>query len=101
MPEFNGGDEAKIKFLSDNIKYPTLESNELFKSSVYLTFIIDTSGNVTNICVLRRQFSNGYSKIEKEAMRVLTIMPKWTPGVHNGKKVMVRLNIPIKFEPGQ
>jgi protein TonB len=93
MPSYKGGDEARIKFFIDNFTYPEINENENIQGSVYITFIIDTSGKVTNICVMRRQ----YTKLENECMRVISLMPNWNPGRQNGKNVNVRFNLPIKF----
>ena len=98
MPEYPGGEQELIKFISNNIKLPELVKYEDIQTKVYLTFVIDTLGNVTNICLLNRQYSNAFSTLEKEAMRVLTLLPKWTAGEQDGKKVLVQINLPIRIE---
>lgn len=96
-PKFIGGDSALTNFLTNNIKKSTFDSTDHLPITVYTIFIIDTSGNVSNICLYKRQFSNGYSKFEKEAMRVISIMPKYTPCIQNGNKVPIMVSLPIKF----
>jgi hypothetical protein len=99
LPEFPGGDEARVKFLSQNIRYPKLESNPFIQTTVYTTFIIDTTGNITNVCVVRPLFPDKFTDFEKESMRLCSIMPQWIPGEQQGKKVPVRFIMPIKVEP--
>ena len=93
MPEFVGGEAARMKFLADNIVYP-MEARELgITGTVYLQFEIGVTGKVTNISILRGIGGN----CEEEATRVLSIMPNWTPGKQNNIPVRVRLTMPIKF----
>ena len=92
MPEYNGGLEALSKFLHDNISFSGFE-DEYMTQSYYITFIVDTSGSVTNICAYRRT----YSMSEFAIMKVVATMPKWIPGEQNGVRVPVRYNLPIKF----
>jgi protein TonB len=64
---------------------------------IFLIFIIDSNGYVTNPCLLRREFPDKLSDAEKEGLKILTIMPKWVPGKQAGKKVPVRFNMPLRF----
>jgi len=101
MPQFVGGDEAKIKYLLNAIRYPPLTDNEIFQSTVRLTFIIDTNGKVSNVSIIDKINYNDYSRIEKESIKAIENMPDWIPGENKGKKVPVRLKMPIHFEPSQ
>ena len=86
-PEFPGGQEALERFLKDNYKNP---QNNL-KGKVYVTFIIEKDGSLSDIKILR---DIGYGT-GAEAIRTLKNSPKWTPGKQNGKVVRVLYSIPI------
>jgi TonB family protein len=93
MPKYPGGDDARIKFLGENIKYPQKDKENGIQGTVYVTFIIETDGSVSNVGVLRG-IGGG---CDEEAIRVVRIMPKWNPGTQSGKAVRVQYNMPIKF----
>jgi protein TonB len=101
MPEFKGGDEARIKYLTENIYYPTLKENEEWQSTVYLSCIIDTNGKIRDIVIIGKTNPDSYTPLEKECVKLVKNMPDWIPGEQEGKKVPVKLNLPIRFEPGQ
>ena len=92
-PMFPGGDEARMKFLRDNIKYPQMARESGIQGTVYVTFVVEPSGNITNIKVLRG-IGGG---CDEEALRVVRQMPKWQPGKQRGKSVRVQFNMPIRF----
>jgi protein TonB len=98
MPEFKGGEEARIKFLTDNIRYPEAYTDSIMRTLVYVTFVIDTRGNVTNICILNRADPESFTPFEKESMRVVSLMPAWVPGKEGRKKVPVKFVMPIRYE---
>lgn len=93
-PEFPGGEEAMAKFLQSNIMYPE-EAIELGEQgTVYVQFVINTDGSISDVTILK-----GVSTLlDAEAMRVINLMPNWNPGVHNGKPVRVRYIVPISFK---
>lgn len=93
MPSFPGGFPAMRKFLADNIVYPRLAKEVGITGIVYLEFIIEKDGSITNI-VLLKMINGG---CDEEAVRVIGIMPKWNPGKQNGIPVRVKLTIPVKF----
>ena len=93
MPEFPGGEEARIQFLRDNIKYPQMARESGIQGTVYVTFVVETDGRVTGVRVLRG-IGGG---CDEEAMRVVKAMPRWIPGKQRGKPVRVQFNMPIKF----
>ncbi len=93
MPEFPGGDVNRIKFLSENIKYPQIARESGVQGPVYLTFVVEKDGSITNVNLLRGIGAG----CDEEAMRVLKLMPKWKPGRQNGKEVRVQFNMPIAF----
>ena len=93
QPTFGGGEEARQKFLSDNIKYPDLARENGIQGTVYVTFVVEPDGNISNVQVLKGIGAG----CDEEAIRVVKMMPKWTPGKQRGKNVRVKINMPIKF----
>ena len=93
-PSFPGGDEALYKYLAENIKYPQLARDNGFQGKVYLTFVVERDGSITDIKVLR-DIGGGCGA---EATRVVKSMPKWTPGKQRGKAVRVQFNLPVNFK---
>ena len=93
MPEFSGGKNALFKFISKNIKYPEEAIKQEISGRVFVTFIVEDDGEITNIELLRG-IGGG---CDEEAMRVVSIMPKWKSGYQKGVSVRVRFNLPIKF----
>ena len=92
-PSFPGGDAARMKFLQDNIKYPQMARESGIQGTVYVTFVVERSGAVTDVKILRG-IGGG---CDEEAVRVVQNMPKWEPGKQRGKPVRVQFNMPIKF----
>ena len=92
-PEFPGGLEAMYKFLAQNIKYPQLARENNITGKVYVTFVVEKDGSVSNARVLR-DIGGGCGA---EAIRVVKSMPKWTPGKQRGKAVRVQYNLPVNF----
>lgn len=93
QPTFPGGDEARIRFLTNNIKYPQMARESSIQGTVYVTFVVERDGSVTDVRVLRG-IGGG---CDEEAIRVIKAMPKWVPGKQRGKPVRVQFNMPIKF----
>lgn len=92
-PEPYGGAEAWAKFLQKNIHYPPQASENGVHGKVFLSFIVETDGRLSNIKV---EHGVG-SGLDEEALRVLRIAPAWKPGIQNGHKVRVMYDIPINF----
>lgn len=93
MPKFAYGDDSLMKFIAKNIKYPAKAKEEGIKGTVYVSFIVDPQGNVTDTKVVKG-IGGG---CDEEAVRVISSMPKWTPAEANGKKIPARMFIPIRF----
>ncbi len=93
QPEFPGGVEAMYKFLQENIKYPPLALENGIEGRVYVTFVVEEDGTITEPRVLR-DIGGGCGR---EAIRVVKLMPKWKPGKQSGKPVRVQYNLPINF----
>jgi len=92
-PEYPGGNAARMQFLQENIKYPQMARESGIQGTVYVTFVVETDGRVTDVRVLRG-IGGG---CDEEAIRVIQSMPKWVPGKQRGKPVRVQFNMPIKF----
>lgn len=93
MPEFPGGDANLYKYLAENIKYPQMAKESGIQGRVFVTFVVERDGSVTDVRVLRG-IGGG---CDEEAIRVVKGMPKWTPGKQRGKSVRVQYNLPVKF----
>ncbi len=92
-PGFPGGDQARLQYLASNIKYPQTARELGIQGTVYLSFIVEKDGSITNVEVLR---GIGYG-CDEEAMRVVRAMPKWEPGKQREKPVRVQFSMPIRF----
>ena len=97
MPAYPGGHEAMVKFLIENVKYPEAAKKKNVQGTVFVSFIVRSSGAITDVKVLRGIGSG----CDEEAVRVVSLMPKWTPGQEKGKAVDVMFNLPIKFALGE
>lgn len=93
--EFNGGQEGLFKYLAENLHYPKQEGE--FQGSIYTSFIVDSSGNIRNECISKRHSSNQLTYIEKQMLEIIKKMPKWIPAEQSGKKVYMRIILPVKF----
>lgn len=93
MPSFPGGEPALYKYLGENIKYPQMAKESGIQGRVFVTFVVERDGSVTDVRVLRG-IGGG---CDEEAIRVVKNMPKWTPGKQRGKAVRVQYNLPVKF----
>ncbi len=93
MPEFPGGPEALMQFLSKNICYPEAAFKAGAQGRVLVSFIVDTEGRINNAKVIKKVNDD----LDAEAIRVIGSMPNWKPGRQNGKAVRVRYTVPITF----
>ena len=94
MPEFKGGQKALEAFLTSNIKYPEQAALNQISGTVYITFIVDEKGKISNVKVLRG-IGGG---CDEEAVRVVKLMSgKWNPGKQKGKPVSVQYTLPVQF----
>ena len=94
MPEFPGGMEAMVKFLSDNVKYPEQAAKDNIEGRVIVQFIIDKTGQISDAKVVR----SVSEELDAEALRVVELMPNFIPGRQDGKAVAVRFTLPISFK---
>lgn len=94
MPEFKGGTEALYSYLGQNIVYPEAAKVDSIEGVVFVSFIVDKTGVVTQPEVLK-----GIDpRLDAVALKVISDMPEWTPGMDKGKPVAVQYNIPIRFK---
>jgi TonB family protein len=95
QPEFPGGQDSLMSYLRRNIKYPQLEKEQDKQGTVYISFVVYKDGTISNVKALKEV--SGAPGLTKEAIRVVSAMPKWTPGKMNGRAVNVQQTIPIRF----
>ncbi len=91
--EFPGGTAELISFLKTNLQYPPEAIKEKIQGKVFLEFVIQKNGEVTDISVIRAV----HPLLDAEAVRVVKLMPKWKPAEVNGKAVSSRFRLPISF----
>jgi len=94
MPEFPGGQTALMKWLGDNIVYPTIAQEQGIQGRVTLRFVVKPDGSVDDVQVLKGLDPS----CDKEALRVVKKMPKWIPGKQNGNAVSVYYTLPVVFK---
>ena len=94
MPEFPGGQAALFKFLSENVKYPKEAVKKGIQGRVICQFVVEKDGSISNVEVVR---SGGHHLLDQEAVRVISIMPKWNPGTQRGKPIRVKYTVPVNF----
>ena len=93
MPEFPGGMGECMKFLSKNIKYPTISQENGVQGRVIVQFVVNRDGSIVDPVVVRGV--DPY--LDKEALRVISTMPKWKPGKQRAKAVRVKYTVPVMF----
>jgi len=92
-PVFPGGDTELFKFLNSNIRYPQYELENEIQGKVVCQFVVGLDGSIQDITVIK-----GVSKgLDREAMRVIGLMPRWIPGKQGGNNVRVRYMLPVTF----
>lgn len=94
MPQFPGGNVELMRYLSANIKYPTIAAENGIEGRVVLKFVVSKDGSISNIQIIRSLDPS----CDKEAVRVVKGMPKWIPGMQNGHPVAVYFTLPVLFK---
>jgi TonB family protein len=97
-PSFTGGKEAMMKYLNDNIQYPQDAQEEELEGTVFVDFIVTSEGNVHEVGVTDAPGEEVDQRFRDEAIRVVSAMPKWIPGMQRGKPVAVKYSLPISFQ---
>lgn len=95
MPSFPGGEAALFKYLSNNINYPAMEKEAGIAGTVYVYFVVNKEGKVTNAEIKRGVKGGG--GLDREALRVIKGMPSWSIGKQNGRAASVQFTLPVKF----
>ena len=93
LPAFPGGEIALMRFLSDNMKYPKVARESGIQGRVVVQFVVGSDGSICNAKVIRS--IDPY--LDKEALRVVSVMPRWKPGMQKGKPVRVQYTMPLMF----
>ena len=93
MPMFPGGDAALMSYLANNIHYPTVAAENGVQGRVVVGFVVERDGSITDVNILRSVDPS----LDREAMRVVKSMPRWTPGKQNGSAVRVKYQVPVTF----
>ncbi|MBQ8702897.1 MAG: energy transducer TonB [Bacteroidales bacterium] len=94
-PQFPGGEDALLQWLGTHVQYPEKAKAEKLEGKVYVTFVVERDGSITNVRIVAPR--EKMALLEEEAVRVVRAMPKWEPGKVRGKKVRVQFNLPIVF----
>jgi protein TonB len=92
--EFPGGLDSMYAYIVKNLKYPELAKEKGIEGRVFVSFIIEKDGSISNVKILRG-IGGG---CDEAAVEMIKNMPKWKPGTQRGKPVRVQFNLPIKFE---
>ena len=94
MPEFPDGQQALLKFLGEQVKYPKDAEEQGIEGRTICQFVIEKDGSISDVVAVR---TSGNTSLDKEAIRVLQSMPNWRPGLQRGKPIRVKYTIPILF----
>lgn len=93
-PVFAGGNEEMTKFLVNNVKYPENAREKGIQGKVFVSFVVEKTGKVTKAELVK----SANPELDAEALRVVSMMPDWTPGKQGGEVVNVQLTVPISFK---
>ena len=94
LPEFDGGYEAMMEFIQKNMKYPGNARRMGVDGTVFVNFVVNKNGSISDVKIMRGIMA----ECDKEAIRVVEMMPPWKPGKQNGRNVNVRFTLPLKFK---
>ena len=93
MPSFPGGQGALLEYLNSHVKYPVVAQENGVQGRVVVSFVVERDGSITDVRVVRSVDPS----LDREAQRVVSSMPRWTPGKQNGSAVRVKYNVPVSF----
>ena len=93
MPSFPGGQAALLQYLNSHVKYDVVAQENGIQGRVTISFVVERDGSITDVKVARSVDPS----LDKEAARVVSSMPRWTPGKQNGSAVRVKFNVPVVF----
>ncbi len=95
MPEFPGGMGELMKYLGENINYPSKAQDNQWEGRAICQFVVEKDGSISNAVIVK---SSGYQLLDVEAMRVILNMPNWSSGKQNGDSVRVKFTLPVTFK---
>ncbi len=93
QPEFPGGSSKMMRYIGNKVQYPQIAIENKIEGRVYIRFIVEKDGSISNVEAIR----SPHESLEKEAIRVVSNMPKWTPAKQRGKNVRAQFTLPINF----
>ena len=93
MPSYPGGASALMEFLKENVNYPEQAYDDCIQGKVVCSFVVERDGSLSDLRIVKSL----HPLFDKEALRVLSLMPNWIPGKQNGESVKVKYTIPIAF----
>lgn len=93
MPEFPGGEQALRRFIANEIRYPEIAREKGIQGKVYVNFVVEADGSVGRLKIARGVDPS----LDREALRVVSVLPKWVPGKQKGKNVAISYTVPISF----
>jgi protein TonB len=94
MPVFPGGQQEMLKFLNEQTSASPVVTEYQIQGRAICQFVVEKDGSISNVQVMR---SSGEPLLDKEAVRILSIMPKWTPGMQRGEPVRIKYTVPVYF----
>jgi protein TonB len=97
-PQFPGGEVQMNKYIQTNLKYPADAKKNKISGTVYISFVVDASGAITQILPSKEVEGDIEHSLSKEAIRIVSAMPSWKPGYEKGKAVAVKYEVPVRFE---
>jgi protein TonB len=97
-PSFTGGEKALRAYLIKNLKYPEQAQKDGLEGTVFVDFVVLSNGNVNDVEVINQAGDDLDQSLINEAVRVVVDMPRWTPGLQNGKPVDVKFSLPVTFQ---
>lgn len=98
MPEFPGGFDSLVIYLTEHVKYPKADRKYDREGVSHIRFVLEKDGSITNVSVMPGKEGLATMDMHTEAMRVIASMPKWKPGKQRGQYVRCFFTIPIRFK---
>jgi protein TonB len=95
-PVPKGGQQALLKIIAKNLKYPDSALEEMIEGLVAVEFVVEKDGSISQLAIIK---GIGYG-CDEEALRVVALLKKWSPGILNGAPVRTRMRFPVKFKLG-
>ena len=94
LPEFPGGMVEFMKWLTKNLRYPTYAHQQRIEGKVVVSFIVNTDGSIAEVKLAR----SVDPLLDREALRVIRMMPKWKPGIQNNRPCRTMFAVPVVFK---